>query len=47
VIPDAAAAIRDARDWARAQGGAVLVTGSFFLVGEAIPLLRREVPHAI
>ncbi|HSQ59847.1 MAG TPA: folylpolyglutamate synthase/dihydrofolate synthase family protein [Acidobacteriota bacterium] len=47
VIPGAAEAIRDARDWARARGGAVLVTGSFFLVGEAIPLLRRRVPHAI
>jgi dihydrofolate synthase/folylpolyglutamate synthase len=47
VIPDAAEAIREARAWARARGGAVLVTGSFFLVGEAIPLLRREVPHAI
>jgi len=46
-VPHPAEALARAQAWARARGGAVLVTGSFFLVGEAIPLLRREVPHAL
>jgi folylpolyglutamate synthase/dihydropteroate synthase len=47
VVADPADALARARRWAGERGGAVLVTGSFFLVGEAIPLLRREVPRAI
>ncbi len=45
--PDPARALAAATAWARAHGGAVLVTGSFFLVGEAMGLLHREVPRAI
>ena len=40
-------AMEQARSWARSNGGAVLVTGSFFLVGEALPLLGREVSRAL
>jgi dihydrofolate synthase/folylpolyglutamate synthase len=47
VIPAPAEALDRARAWAKARGGAVLVTGSFFLVGEALPLLRRDVPRAL
>jgi dihydrofolate synthase/folylpolyglutamate synthase len=46
-VPHPAEALARAQAWAAGRGGAVLVTGSFFLVGEAIPLLRRTVPHAI
>lgn len=46
-IPAVPDAVERARSWARASGGAVLVTGSFFLVGEALPLLGREVARAL
>jgi dihydrofolate synthase/folylpolyglutamate synthase len=46
-VPDVGLAISRAIEWARARGGAVVVTGSFFLVGEALPILGREVPRAI
>jgi folylpolyglutamate synthase/dihydropteroate synthase len=39
--------VERARARARASGGAVLITGSFFLVGEALPLLGREVSRAL
>ncbi|HYR69113.1 MAG TPA: hypothetical protein VER77_04475, partial [Candidatus Dormibacteraeota bacterium] len=46
-VPEVSEAISRARAWARSRNGAVLVTGSFFLVGEALPILDREVPRAI
>jgi folylpolyglutamate synthase/dihydropteroate synthase len=46
-VPEIGEAISRAKAWARSQGGAVLVTGSFFLVGEALPILGHEVPRAI
>lgn len=46
-IRDSAEAFARARDWAREKGGAVLVTGSFFLIGELLPHLRREMPRAL
>ena len=46
-VPDVREAISRAKSWARSRNGAVLVTGSFFLVGEALPILDREVPRAI
>ncbi len=46
-VPDVGDAIAKATEWARAVGGAVVVTGSFFLVGEALPILGREVPRAL
>ena len=46
-VPEVREAISRARAWARSRNGAVLVTGSFFLVGEALPILDREVPRAI
>ena len=46
-VPDVGEAISRAKDWARSRGGAVLVTGSFFLVGEVLPILDRDVPRAI
>ncbi|HEY6572840.1 MAG TPA: Mur ligase family protein, partial [Candidatus Eisenbacteria bacterium] len=36
-----------ARAWALANGGALLVTGSFFLIGEALAHLHREMPRAL
>ncbi len=35
------------REWASAVGGALLVTGSFFLIGEALAHLHREMPRAL
>jgi folylpolyglutamate synthase/dihydropteroate synthase len=46
-IPAPGEAIDRALAWARARGGAVLITGSFYLIGEAIAHLRREVPRAL
>jgi dihydrofolate synthase/folylpolyglutamate synthase len=46
-VPEVGEAISRAIEWARARGGAVVITGSFFLVGEALPILGREVPRAI
>ena len=46
-VPEVRDAISRAKEWARERGGAVLVTGSFFLVGEALPILGRDVPRAI
>jgi len=40
-------AIERALAWARSRGGAVLVTGSFYLIGEAMEFLRRDVPRAL
>ncbi|HYJ34127.1 MAG TPA: folylpolyglutamate synthase/dihydrofolate synthase family protein [Candidatus Binatia bacterium] len=47
VETDPAAAVRGAVDWARAAGGVVVVTGSFYLMPEAMAALGREVPRAI
>lgn len=46
-VPNVAEAIVRAKAWARSVSGAVVVTGSFFLVGEALPILGREVPSAL
>jgi dihydrofolate synthase/folylpolyglutamate synthase len=46
-VPRVPEAVERARARARASGGAVLITGSFFLVGEALPLLGREVSRAL
>ena len=46
-VPAIPQALERAQAWARVSGGAVLVTGSFFLVGEALPLLGREVSRAL
>ena len=46
-VPSAAEALSRANEWARARGGATVVTGSFFLVGEALQILGRDVPRAI
>jgi len=43
-IPDA---LERAKAWALARGGAVLVTGSLFLVGEALPVLGSDVPRTL
>jgi hypothetical protein len=40
-------AIARAKAWARERGGVVVITGSFFLVGEALPVLGRDVPRAL
>ncbi|MEK7348146.1 MAG: Mur ligase family protein [Candidatus Eisenbacteria bacterium] len=42
-----AEALALAREWARANGGALLVTGSFFLIGEVLAHLHREMPRAL
>jgi len=46
-VPVPGEAIDRALAWASARGGAVLVTGSFYLIGEAFAHLRREVPRAL
>jgi dihydrofolate synthase / folylpolyglutamate synthase len=46
-VPNPAEAIASAKAWARASGGAVVVTGSLYLIGEALPLLGAEVPRAL
>jgi dihydrofolate synthase/folylpolyglutamate synthase len=45
--PSVAEAIARAKEWARARDGVVVITGSFFLVGEALPILGRDVPRAL
>jgi dihydrofolate synthase/folylpolyglutamate synthase len=45
--PDPAAALRRAIAWARREGGVVVVTGSFYLMPQAMAALGREVPRAI
>ena len=47
IVPDAREAIDRARAWARARKGAVLVTGSFFLIGEVMSHLRQDVPRVL
>jgi dihydrofolate synthase/folylpolyglutamate synthase len=44
LIPEAVAR---AKEWARSKGGAVVITGSFFVIAEALPALGREVPREI
>jgi dihydrofolate synthase / folylpolyglutamate synthase len=46
-VPDPALAIAAAKAWALGNGGAVVVTGSLYLIGEALPLLGAEVPRAL
>ena len=47
VIPDPEQALASARAWALGKGGAVVLTGSLYLIGEALPLLGAEVPRAL
>ena len=47
VIPDPERALASARAWALGAGGAVVLTGSLYLIGEALPLLGAEVPRAL
>ncbi len=46
-VPSASEAVGDAIDWARRQGGLVLITGSFYLMPQALAALGRDVPRAI
>jgi len=46
-VPAAAEAIARAMAWAAPIGGAVVITGSFFLMAEALPILGREVSREI
>ena len=46
-VPRPEAALTIAADWARREGGAVLVTGSCYLMPSALRALGREVPRAI
>jgi hypothetical protein len=39
--------VGEAIEWARSRGGLVLITGSFYLMPEALAALGREVPRAI
>ena len=45
--PDVTAALARAKAWASPRGGAVLLAGSVYLAGEAMPGLGVEVPHAL
>ena len=45
--PDVRAALALAKAWAKERKGAVLLTGSVYLVGAAMPALSLEVPHAL
>lgn len=47
VVPVPSEAIRRAREWARRAGAVLVVTGSFYLMPEAMDALGREVPRAI
>jgi len=47
VEPRISAALERAKLWARAAGGSVLVTGSLYLLGEALPILGSDVPRAL
>jgi folylpolyglutamate synthase/dihydropteroate synthase len=42
-----ATALTRAKSWAKERKGAVLLTGSVYLAGEAMPALALEVPHAL
>ena len=46
-VPSASEAVGDAIDWARRRGGLVLITGSFYLMPQALAALGRDVPRAI
>jgi dihydrofolate synthase/folylpolyglutamate synthase len=46
-VTDPAQAVRGAVEWARDAGGVVVVTGSFYLMPEAMAALGHEVPRAI
>jgi dihydrofolate synthase/folylpolyglutamate synthase len=46
-VPRISEALARAKAWALARGGAVLVTGSLFLVGEALPVLGSDVPRTL
>ncbi|HEX7078200.1 MAG TPA: folylpolyglutamate synthase/dihydrofolate synthase family protein [Candidatus Eisenbacteria bacterium] len=46
-IPRPEEAIASALAWARGEGGALLVTGSFYLMPAALAALGREVPRAL
>lgn len=46
-VPSVPEAIARAKEWAMARGGVVVITGSFFLVGEVLPILGRDVPRAL
>lgn len=45
--PDLERAVASARAWALRAGGAMVVTGSLYLIGEALPILGAEVPCAL
>jgi len=47
VEPRVSAALERAKLWARAEGGSVLVTGSLYLLGEALPILGSDVPRTL
>lgn len=47
VVPRIPEALERAKVWARGVGGSVLVTGSLYLVGEALPILGSDVPRAL
>jgi dihydrofolate synthase/folylpolyglutamate synthase len=46
-VPAASEAVSEAIEWARSRGGLVLITGSFYLMPQALAALGREVPRAI
>lgn len=43
-VPAAGEAVEAARRWAARAGGVVVIAGSFFLLAEAMPAVRTEVP---
>jgi folylpolyglutamate synthase/dihydropteroate synthase len=45
--PDVTVALARAKAWASMRGGAVLLAGSVYLAGEAMPGLGVEVPRAL
>ncbi|HEX5032744.1 MAG TPA: folylpolyglutamate synthase/dihydrofolate synthase family protein [Candidatus Eisenbacteria bacterium] len=45
--PDVAVALALAKAWAKERKGAVLLAGSVYLAGAAMPALALEVPHAL
>ena len=47
MVPDVARALALAKAWARERQGAVLLAGSVYLAGAAVPALALEVPHAL
>jgi dihydrofolate synthase/folylpolyglutamate synthase len=46
-VPSAPDAVAGSLAWARREGGAVLITGSFYLMPEALAAVGREIPRAI